>query len=383
MSNIEFDLERISELISNSKSPIVFFDTDTDGSCSYIQLRKSFPQIKEGYSLSKDDDSQRACCEKIFDNHDLIIFFDTPYLKEDFFIEAKGRQVIWVDHHPMDVEKYLETYSNILYFNPLRYDKLDGRNSAYWAYRICGKEENLFFSAMASVSDFYLLDVLVEFYNYDKSAFNVLFKISDEKRKELFDFILNSDFRDESLYEKRAEWIQYLSYECGLILFKNFFDILYKVEKWGDAVKVLRKVSSMSPLDFKVELLNGKEGYFEKFHNIMDEYKKIYLKASKVKDKKLVLVEHDNCIMSFNRQISEELAYRLKDWKVICSCYYKDGYDTVSCSLRGSGVKVNDLVNKCVKGIGRGGGHDFAAGAIVNKKDYSKFKSRLEKEVKD
>lgn len=379
--SMDSDLKNINGLISNSKSPIVFFDADTDGSCSYIQLRRTFEQIKEGYSLSKDDDSQAMCREKIFDNHDLIIFVDTPYVQEDFFKEAKGRQIIWIDHHPMDVDACLVEYPNILYFNPLKYDKLDGRCTSYWVYRVCSREENLFFAAMASVADFYLFDILIDFYNYDKDSFNVLFKMPEKKRLELFEFISKSDFRDESLYSQRANWIQYLSYECGLIMFKNFFDILYKVEKWGDAVKVLRKVSGMSSLDFKVELMNGKMGYFEKFHEIMAEYKKIYSKATKVKGTPLVLVEHDNCVMSFNRQISEELAYRLDDWKVICSCYYKDKYDTVSCSLRGNGVKVNELLEICLKGIGRGGGHDFAAGAITTKKNFPEFRRRLEKEI--
>ncbi len=374
-------------LILKSKNPIVFFDQDTDGSCSYIQLRKTFSNIKEGYPLSKNDDSQDECLEKIYDNHDLIIFVDTPYLKKEFFETVGKRDCIWVDHHPRagEMQEIRKSFSdNIIVLNPLDFDSKDGRCTSYQIYRICDKKKNLVYCALACVSDFYLFDILIDLYNYDSKLFSLVFKISEEKRLELFDFINKYDFRDDTVYDERANWIQYLSYDCGSILYKNFFDLLYKFSDSRDSTRLLRKISKLDFIDFKVELNNSKDELFERFNTIYDEYKQVYKKVFKSlskgewKKSGIVFVEHSNCIKSFNRQLSEELAYRLEDWRVICSCYQKDNYDSVSCSLRSRGVNVNELLQNALSGLdGRGGGHDFACGASISKKDFNEFKKRL------
>lgn len=377
-------IEKARKLLENSKNPIIFFDTDTDGASSFIQLKRKYPQIKEGYPISKEEEQQKDAMKKIYNEHDLILFFDTPYIIEEFFQEIDGKPVIWVDHHISNNKEILENKSNnILYVNPMDYDEKDQRCSSYLAYQITELPENLIWASMASVADFYLLDVLIEFYNYDKQTFNTLFKIKDEKREELFKFLKTYKFTDESVREERTYWIQYLTYECGLIQYKTFFDILFKFKKYEKTQRVLKDIAKMSLLDFKVELLNGKIGIYEKYQEIMSQYKEVSKKIEKAKDEELIFIDHQDKIISFNRQLSEEAAFRKKNFKAIVCTYTKDIMSIYSCSIRGKNFDINKMLMECIDGLdGKGGGHKLASGCIVSKSDFPIFKKRIVEYVK-
>ena len=376
---LQNDIDKARTLIENSKNPIMFFDTDTDGSTSFIQLKRKYPQLKEGYPISKEDERQKDAMIKIFDEHDLIIFFDTPYVIEEFFQEINGRQVVWADHHiPINQEILKNKENKIHFLNPQIYDESDERCSSFLAYQITQIPENLVWVAMGSVADFYLLDVLIEFYKHDKTNFNILFKITDEKREELFDFIKKYKFNDKTQNDKRTYWIQYLTYECGLIQYKTFFDILFKFKKFEKCQKILKDIAKMTLLDFKVELLNGKIGIYEKFQEIMSEYKSVKKKIDTIKDEELIFMEHEDKKISFNRQLSEEIAFRKTKYKAIVCTYTKPIMSLYSCSLRGKNFDVNKMLNECLDGLeGKGGGHKLASGCIVSKADYPIFKKRI------
>ncbi len=376
-------IDTARDLIANSKNPIMFFDTDTDGATSFIQLKRKYPQLKEGYPVSKDEEQQKDVMVKIFDEHDLVIFFDTPYLTEEFFDEVNGRQVVWADHHIPINQHILENPKNKIHFlNPMNYDDTDERCSSFLAYKITQLPENLMWASMGSVADFYLLDILPEFYHEDTATFNTMFKISAEKREELFIFINSYKFNDKTQTEKRTYWIQYLTYECGLIQYKTFFDILFKFKKAEKTQKVLKDIAKMTLLDFKVELLNGKIGIYEKYSEIMSEYKSVQKKIEPAKDEDLIWIDHEDKKISFNRQLSEEAAFRKQNYKAIVCTYTKPIMSIYSCSLRGKGFDVNKMLNECIKGLeGKGGGHKLASGCIISKSDYPIFKKRIEEYV--
>ncbi len=376
-------IDTARDLIANSKNPIMFFDTDTDGATSFIQLKRKYSQLKEGYPISKEEDQQKDAMTKIYDEHDLIIFFDTPYVIEEFFQEINGRQVVWADHHIPINKHILENSDNKIHsVNPMDYDENDERCSSFLAYQITQLPENLVWVAMGSVADFYLLDVLIDFYNHDQSTFNTLIKITDQKREELFEFIKTYKFNDESQRETRTYWIQYLTYECGLIQYKTFFDILFKFKKYEKCQKVLKDIAKMTLLDFKVELLNGKIGIYEKYQEIMSEYKSVKSKIESAKDEELIFIDHEDKKISFNRQLSEEAAFRKKNYKAIVCTYTKPIMSIYSCSLRGKNFDINKMLNECIDGLeGKGGGHKLASGCIISKADFPIFKKRIQEYV--
>lgn len=377
IGTIEKKISNIRKLIGNAEKPIVFFDTDTDGSCSYLQLKKTFSNISDASPFGKSHDSQKRALDNIKNKHDLVVFFDTPYISDESFEKIKEKKIIWIDHHKLDDNSIINKY-DITYLNPLDYDKKDHRCSSYWAYRICNKKENLYYAALASVADFYLLDVLAKLYEYDPSAFRLLFKMNDEKREELFRFIRSHKFNDDKTQEERKYWIQYLSYDCGLIEYKNFFDLLYKLDDI-DSMRVLKRVEKLSPMELRTELSAGKGEGFEEFARVQNNYKKYIKKAlDSVNNNDELIYFHHTGKMSFNRQISEELAYRLKNWKVIFTSYKKDSKEFYSCSFRGNNYDVRSLVLDSLKDLeGQGGGHEFASGALVKKMDFEVFKRRV------
>ena len=377
--NFDESIVSARKMIESSKNPIVFFDKDSDGSMSFIQLRKTFDQIKVGFPLGKEDESQFEGRDQIFDDVDLIIFFDTPYVKSELFDVIKDRPVLWVDHHKKYNEKILANNKNIFFLNPLDFDSKDSRCSAFMAYLICNQKENLKYCVLGSVGDFYLLDVIPQLYDYDKEAFNSLFKIDEKTRKKLFKFINDYSFLDNSVYDERRDWIQRLWYDCDFILFKFFFDVVYKLDDAKIAMRALKQIEKMRLAEFRLELNEGKTGIFEKFSQIFEEYKLVYAKiAKKTKNSQLVHIEHNNTLISYNRQLSEEFAYRLKKTDVIFSSYYKDDRDIVSGSIRSRKSDVAALIAMALKGLeGQGGGHVNSAGFIVKKKDFETFKSRI------
>ena len=382
--NFDESIIRAREMINNCKNPIVFFDKDSDGSMSYLQLRKTFSQIKVGFPLGKEDDSQNEGMNEIFDEYDLIIFFDTPFVKSEFFEVIGDRQVLWVDHHKRYNDEILEKYSNVFFLNPLDFNKYDSRCSSYIAYLICDDELNLKYSVLGSVGDFYLLDVFVKLYEKDRDSFNALFKITDSLREEIFDFVSKYSYleMEDSVYLKRREYIQKLWYDCDFILFKFFFDVMYKLDDSRMCFRALKQIEKMSLAEFRLELLEGKVGIFEKFSRVYKEYKEVFEKISKnVVEGEIVHLEHSNTIISYNRQLSEEFAYRLKKSDVLFLSYTKDDRDIVSGSFRSREFDVASLIARSLKGLeGQGGGHVNSAGFIVKKSDFETFKNRVMKE---
>ncbi len=380
MELIEEKLMEIRKKIENSKNVIMFYDADTDGTCSYLLLKKHFPQIKKAYPHIKEDEFQLKLSEKITSKNDLIIFFDTPRLREEFFINANNLPIIWVDHHIITNGDYLNKYKNINFFNPLLFDLKDTRCSAYWAYKISGsKKEDLFYISLASIADFYLLEELIDFYNYSKEEFNLLFKkIPQEKLMEIFEFIKKYKFNDEKSDTQRASYIQYLSYESNLIKFKNFFDLIFKIEK-ENSRKAIKFIEKLSPFDFYLEINEAKSEYFEKYAQISNELNDLLEKALKIEDSDLIYFHHNDLKFSYTRQISEVLSYYKTKAKVIFVSYEKENNDFISCSFRGKNYDVDSLVKVSLEGLnGQGGGHKYAAGLIIAKTDFDTFKKRIE-----
>lgn len=377
--NIESSIEHIRDLLNNSSKPILFFDSDCDGGMSYFQLKEVWKNL-EGYPINKSKSNQISCGEKIEDSHDLVLFFDTPLIFEEVFEYAQGKKIVWVDHHPGNDLKLAKKY-DAFHFNPVEIDSLDSRPSCFWAYKISNSYENLFRVAVGSVSDFYLLDVLKDFYEKKPNEFNTVFGLNDEKREELFLFLGNYDFKDESVRDKRADWILYLTYETRVGVFKQLFDFMYKMPVGVD--RALRMLSKMTPLDIVGEVGAGKGFLFEDFANFTAKQRKHIKKAiDKNKNKEFVYYEHKGKT-SYNRQISEELSFRLDGSKCLECVFFKKGSDHVGISFRGRlGFIVNDIIEKGLEGLkGKGGGHPFAGGAHIALEDFDIFQKRVDELV--
>lgn len=375
-------VEEIRELIGLAKEPIMFFDLDTDGSTSYLQLKRVFPKLK-GFPMDKDIVKQKRVLENYFtDDIDLVIIFDIPFLTDEFLNLIKSKKIIWTDHHPTNDPNLIEKY-NIIHLNPLNYDKFDNRPSCFLSYLITNNLNNLDLVALGSVSDFFLLEVFVDFYNFDRELFKRIFRISDEKRDEIFEFINKYKFNDKRVIRRREDYIRFLSYESGVGILKNFFDFICKLKEYSDTVKSFRLLEKMSLIDILAEISAAKTFPFEGYASILLEYKKRLSKVLLENEEDFFIYEYRGKI-SFAKTLSEELNYKFTNSKVVGVCFRKLGKDWYSCSFRGKGVIVNKVISDALSGLnGRGGGHPYAAGVSIHKNDFAEFKKRILKKFNE
>ena len=70
--------------------------------------------------------------------------------------------------------------------------------------------------------------------------------------------------------------------------------------------------------------------------------------------------------MSFKYKDKTLVFYQIKGDQALISARRNDGK-----------VKVNDLLEKACKGLGKAGGHIVAAGATIDKKHLKKFLERI------
>jgi len=373
-------IKEIKKLIHNSKNPFLFFDADDDGTSSLFQLKKVFPQIKDFAPFKKNEKSLRNIISFVNKTHDLILFFDIPYIEEWFLDELKGKKIVWVDHHIGNYREVIKKHQ-ILYLNPLDYNKNDSRSASYFAYKISSKKENLFFCVLGTLADSFLLPQIVELYKLYPKEFKLLFNINFYRRKKLFSFVEKNKFNSISDEKERREWIDYLWYECGFINYKNYFELLYKFGYEKEQIEHLNSIIDLNPIEFAREVNKGKSEYNIEFNKLKKDYNTLIKDARKRTKGPLVYYEHSGK-NSFNRQIAEELAYRKKKGKVIISVFKKEGKPFYSASIRGKTFDVEKMIKECLVGLnGSGGGHKYSVGVGISEVDFEEFKKRIEKYV--
>ena len=382
--NMKKKIEEIRNEIRNSENPIVLFDTDTDGLTSFLQLKKVFKKIK-GFPLEKELRKQKKLVrEKISKKNDLIIILDIPVLTEDFLKLISENKIIWVDHHPSNDEILIKKY-NIINLNPLNYDFKDNRATSYISFLISNKfEGNLPLVAIGTVSDFFLLNVLVDFYEKDRKKFNLIFSgLENSKRIEIFNFIEKYKFNDIRVRKRRENYIRYLTYETEIHNLKLFFDFICSQKEQEDIYRSVKIIESLTIEDIVGEIAAGKTFPFKEYNSMIVEYKKKLDLVKNLEQGKFFFYEYSGKF-SFAKTLAEELSYLFKNSKIILICFRKIGKNWYNCSMRGKGVKINKIVEDSLRGLdGKGGGHPFAAGMSVNKKDYEEFKKKMFEKLKN
>jgi len=375
MKLFEKKLNEIRLALEKSTNPIIFFDVDTDGSLSYIQLKKEFPQLI-GFPLDKDLKKQKKVIEKYLVFSDLILIFDIPFLHEEFLDFFKDKQIIWVDHHPTNQKDLIERY-NILHFNPLNYNLNDNRPACYWAYLLSKNINNLPFAVVGSISDFFLLNEISELFLNYSDLVKLFFPIKGNKLKEILFFIKKYSFNDKRVRKQREDLIRFLIYETTVSVLKNFFDFICKFEDYGDSLKAFKRIEKLSLVEILNKIKENKKFPFVEYNNLMLEYNKRLNIAKQSKEYFFNFYSYVGEI-SFAKTLSEELMYYFNNTKIMVVCFKKPNKEWYSCSMRSRGLVINTIVSDILKDLnGRGGGHPFAVGCSVNLNDYDKFKKRI------
>lgn len=338
-------LKKIREAIEKSENPLIFFDDDPDGLCSYLMIRRYFNKGK-GYLLKSSPKLDVSYAEKVRGySPDLVLVLDKPIIEQEF-VDNVSVPIIWIDHHPIVKIK------GVRYYNPRLKNKKDNRATSYWCWSLTRKD--LWLAAVGVVADWQQALLLKEF---SKRYPNYLRKDVKEHGKIMYE-------------TKLGELVRIFS-----------FILKGKSSEVGKAINCLMKIDSPEEiLEKKSEL--GKF-IFDRAYKIKRQYDEL-LKEALISNKKGKIVRflYSNEKWSFTSDLANELMHNYPGKVIIVG---REKNNEIRMSLRSpeNGIILPNVVNRALNGLeGYGGGHDHASGANIKKEDFEEFVRRIEKEIK-
>lgn len=329
--------ERISELrkgLEASDKPLIFFDDDADGLCSFLLIYrwlqrgkgiivKSKPELEQGFF--------RKVEEFVPDN---VLVLDKPKVEQAFLdkLANHGITCYWLDHHPP------EKRNHVYYFNPLLDGSDDNRPTAFWAYKVA--QQDIWIAMVGTVGDW-----------------NLIPELKDEFIKQ-YPELLDKDTPEEAYFDS----------ELGKLVKIFSFNLKGSTTEVNRSVKVLTRIDNPYEI-LKQRTPKGRYIYrkFEKMNKVYEEM----MSQIKPTEEKIVLFTYKHDRISFTSDMSNELLYKYPD-KTIFLAREKSG--EMKCSIRSSDLILPPIINKALDGVdGYGGGHDHACGACIKVDDFDKF----------
>ncbi len=336
----ESQLKEIKKYLDESENPLIFYDDDNDGLCSYLMLKKYLGR-GNGRSVRGQPTVSVEFLRYVKEHMpDKIFVLDKPLIDQDF-IDQANVPIIWIDHHtPVKRE-------GVKYYNPRIENENDRSNVAYWIYKIVKKY--LWIAGVGCISDWFLPD----FFDILKSKYKDLF--GEEKTAE--GILFNTKFGE------LCRIIDFLL-KGRVSVVNNSVNLLLKIK---DPYELLNQTSSESRI------------LFERIKSIKKEYESLLKEALEVKSDKLFLFKYKAHKYSLTSELSNELIYKFPD-KVILVVRERD--DRAKMSLRSSKIDLRPVIEKSLVGVeGYGGGHEFACAANVNVRDFNKFVDNIKKYI--
>ena len=347
-------LAELLEALKTSKKPLFFYDSDPDGLCSFLLLyrySKSLGHEGKGIlvkSTSYLDKNWVNQAERF--QPDAVFILDMPCVEQNFIDgvhRVSGKiPVYWVDHHTPLVRE------NVKYFNP-RIKKKDAYiPTTRIAYEIVRKEYNndMWIAAVGCVADWYVPDFKLAFRKLYPGLLSASVKTEEVA---MFDTVLGKLARIYSFILKGQNNIVF---KCvrGMIEIKSPDEILEQKTKYGRFVY----------------------HYYEKVAKLYDEL--IERASQTVPSDGFLVFRYDEDQWSFSSDLSNELAHRFPQYITIVSRRKNDEF---KCSLRSRKKPILPALQRALVGVrGRGGGHEYACGAVIKVDDFERFIENLKRE---
>ena len=338
------EIIKIKELLDNTHRPLIFFDDDPDGLCSFLMIYKHIGDGK-GIPIKTSPDLNEQYLKVVEEyGPDRIIILDKPQVSEQFIAKAKV-PILWIDHHPIPDES-----KKVDYFNPLKHDKNDNSPTSYCVYKILNNEKFLWLGMSGSVADWFIPDFKNEFLKKYPQLFSK--KVVDPA---------------EALFNTKTGKLA------------RILDFCLK----GTSKQVKTNIKVLTRITEPEEILDEKtpQGKFILKHSkkFFNNYEQVVNSICNT-DEKLIAFKYQNDKMAFSSMLSNEILYKHPD-KFILICREKSGF--LHCSLRSKKHNVRALLNKIINEFEQayGGGHKNACGANVLAKDYSDFVARIRDEM--
>ena len=342
-------ITELRNLLSTSKKVLFFYDSDPDGLCSFLLLHRYLKALgteNKGIIVKTTSHLDRNWVRQIDQYQpDTVIILDMPVVDQSF-IDGSKVPVYWIDHHtPQDKQ-------NVHYYNP-RIKKSDAYiPTTRIAYEITKKArpDDMWIAAVGCVADWYVPD----------------FKKELMKK---YPSLMDSSVKDPetALFESPAGRLA------------RIFSFVLK----GKTNHCLKCVAQLAKIQHPDELFqsSSSEARIVLKHSSIVEKKYNELlsqaKAQKSKNNFFVFTYEENQ-WSFSSDLSNEIAHLFPD-KVTLVCREKNG--EYKCSLRSRKKPIAGVLRQALVGInGRGGGHEYACGAVIAREDFERFLDAFKRE---
>jgi len=340
------EIETFRNYLSKSENPLIFYDDDPDGLCSYLILKK-YIQKGKGAVVKTTSTLGLEMYHKIEEYFpDLVIILDIPIVTQDF-INKINVPILWLDHHTPQKRK------GVHYFNPKLHEK-DGQGlpTTYLMYKIA-EEKELFLGTVGSISDWTIPEYSKEF---SKKYPDLLPKNLESAPQAIFDTKLGEIIKIFSLILKNST--SQVNKATNLLL------------KMEDPYEILEGKTPRVKFILKLIQKQAKE-----YDKVMTEIKK-----KKPTKEKLFIIDMPKTNNSYSSIVSNYLVYKYPK-KVIIVKRIKE--DEIIMSLRSPDVNIRTALEKSLIGLdGFGGGHDHACGAGIKKYHYEELIERLKENIK-
>ncbi|MFC1727946.1 DHHA1 domain-containing protein [Nanoarchaeota archaeon] len=339
----EDKIKQIREELDNCKNPLFFFHDDSDGLASFLLL---YRYVREGHGIIVKSDPRvdEKFVRKVEEyKPDKIFVLDLAGLSQEF-VDLVKTPIIWIDHHPGS-----EKINNVKQFNPRLDNEKDGSPVSAICYNVV--KQDLWIAAAGIIGDWNLSKETEEF---SKKYPSLLPPTVKKPEKALF--------------------------ETKIGELARIFNFILK----GKTQDAMRSVKVMTRINGPEEILDQTttQGSFihKKYKKVYRKYQELLQEAEKkVTDDKVFVFPYEESRMSFSGELSNEFLYKYPD-KIIIIAREKEG--EMKCSLRSGTVPISGRLKNALVGIeGRGGGHEYACGAVIKKRDFEQFINNLKRQL--
>jgi len=336
-------IKEIRSLLESFQNPIFFFDSDTDGFCSFILLRK-YLERGSFFPVTNSPDLNESYFRKVEElNADSIVILDRPVVSEDFFKRVKERNlpVLWIDHHISEgqkIPKFVKYYND---FSKGEKGKSPEAVTAY-CYQISKRKEDLWIAVVGSLADHFIPPFYKEFAEKypdlqldSEDPFEILFNSPIGTINSILNF---------SLKDRTTNVINFLKF---FLTIKTPYEILYR---------------------------NPKESkFYFRYEELEKNYKELLKKAIKKGSEEILFFKYSG-ENGFSSELSNELSYRFPE-KIIIIARVKSLMATIS----GRGENIRGPFLEALKKFpeGGGGGHENAVGGRLNKEHLEDFEKEF------
>jgi nanoRNase/pAp phosphatase (c-di-AMP/oligoRNAs hydrolase) len=348
----ESEISEIMEEMKSTKRPLIFFDDDTDGLCSFLIFYKFMkPHVDDIKGMPIKDSHElksEIFLRKIEEfQPDKVFILDKPLVSQDFLDKIKVR-TIWLDHHPL-VER-----NNVKYYNPLKHKHPDfvpdNRPTTYWAYKIVNDPGYMWIAMIGCTADWHVPEFAKE---YSEN---------------------NSDLLPKDTNLSSPGYI-FFGTPIGKLCKIFQFNMKCDTQDSLKAIKILTRIND--PRDILNQSNAQAKIVYSQYEKINKLYERVKSEIKPGRGKMLFHMYRERVALS--QDLSTEMQFFHPN-KVVIIAREKD--DVIVCSLRSQKHNIREILEKSLVGIdGHGGGHDHACGAGIKKEDFPKFMENFKKNL--